>query len=150
MRRCGPVLAALGQIHAKFTAAHAAFLRPLRHPCGAMTVTGTAPRSPWLAAMTQMTGRDARAAVGGNAPPGRHPAIGAALAAGAVLPVLRAGDHRPGRGNSPPRCGPSPGRSCSMPAIAGAALDDLKILAAAALERWRSQHPGRRRGRRVR
>ncbi len=136
---CGPVLAALGQIQAKFTAAHAAFLRRF-DTAGAHDGDGYGTTRSWLAAMTQMTGPDARAAVGEMRRLAGHPAIGGALAAGAVsrsyaLAITALA------GKLPAAMRTVTGQILLDAAIAGAALDDLKILAAAALEQWRSQHP---------
>ncbi len=136
---CGPVLAALGQIHAKFTAAHAAFLRRF-DAAGAHDGDGYGTTRSWLAAMTQVTGPDAKAAVTEMRRLAAHPAIGAALAAGCIsrsyaLAITALA------GKLPAAMRTATGQILLDAAIGGAAIDDLKILAAAALERWRSQHP---------
>ncbi len=146
---CGPVLAALGQIHAKFTAAHAAFLRRF-DTAGAHDGDGYGTTRSWLAAMTQVTGPDAKAAVTEMRRLAAHPGIGAALAAGAVsrsyaLAITALA------GKLPAAMRTATGQILLDAAIGGAAIDDLKILAAAgpgtvALPASRP----RRRGRRVR
>ncbi len=136
---CGPVLAALGQIHAKFTAAHAGFLRRF-DAAGAHDSDGYGTTRSWLAAVTQVTGPDARAAVTEMRRLAAHPGIGAALAAGCIsrsyaLAITALA------GKLPAAMRTATGQILLDAAIGGAAIDDLKILAAAALERWRSQHP---------
>src|SRR5689334_14409890 len=136
---CGQALIALGEIQAKVTAAHAALLRRFDaldgHDAG-----GYGTSSAWLAAMTKMTGKDARAAVGQMRRLGERPHLADALARGEVswswaaevidwlrkLPAgLRAGTEK----------------ILAEAAAAGASLDDLRYLAARAWERWRAGHP---------
>ncbi len=135
----GGVLASLGGVHAKFTAAHAGFLRRF-DTAGAHDGDGYGTTRSWLAALTQVTGPDARAAVTEMRRLAAHPGIGAALAAGCIsrsyaLAITALA------GKLPAAMRTATGQILLDAAIGGAAIDDLKILAAAALERWRSQHP---------
>src|SRR5215831_7981552 len=59
---CGPVLTSLGVLQAKVTAAHAAFLRRF-DAAGAHDADGYSTSAAWLAAMTKMAPKDAKAAV---------------------------------------------------------------------------------------
>ena len=59
---CGQALAALGEVQAKATAAHAALLRRFDALDG-HDADGYGTSSAWLAAMSKMTGPDAKAAV---------------------------------------------------------------------------------------
>jgi len=59
---CGAALKSLGEVQAKFTAAHAAFLARF-DAANAHDADGYGTSAAWLAAMTRLTPRDARAAV---------------------------------------------------------------------------------------
>src|SRR5215469_941873 len=59
---CGQALTALGEIQAKATAAHAAFLRRF-DAADAHDADGYGTSSAWLAAMAKLAPKDARAAV---------------------------------------------------------------------------------------
>ena len=136
----GGVLTSLGELHAKFTAAHAGFLRRF-DAAARMTATGTArPRRGWRA-MTRLTAGDAKAAVAQMRTLARHPHLADAMAAGAIsaswvkqldrltrpLPAeLRAGTDR----------------ILLAAAAAGASLEDLTLLANAAVEQYLAQQPG--------
>ncbi len=135
----GGVLASLGGMHAKFTAAHAGLLRRFGAAGAHDSDEYGTPRA-WLAAMTQMTGPDAKAAVGEMRRLAAHPAVAAALAAGQVsrsygLAITGLA------GKLPAELRAATGQILLDAAAAGAAIDDLKILAAAARERWKAQHP---------
>src|SRR5215472_1967758 len=58
----GDVLTSLGELHAKFTAAHAAVLRRF-DALGGHDADGYGTSSAWLAAMAKMARKDAKAAV---------------------------------------------------------------------------------------
>src|SRR5215470_4980188 len=136
----GEVLAALGVISAKVTAAHAALLRRF-DAAGGHDADGYGTSSAWLAAMTQLSGKDARAAVRRMRQLTEHAGLAEALARGELswswaaeiieltrkLPAqLRAGTDV----------------ILLDAAAGGATLDDLRYLAGCALQQWRSQHPG--------
>src|SRR5262250_177510 len=59
---CGPVLAALGELQAKVAAAHAGFLRRF-DAADAHDADGYGTSAAWLAAMTKLAPKDAKAAV---------------------------------------------------------------------------------------
>jgi hypothetical protein len=76
---CGPVLRSLAAVRAKFTAAHAAVLARFdaadAHDCDGYGTSAT-----WLAAMADMTPRDAKAEVRQMRLLRGHPEMAAALA----------------------------------------------------------------------
>ncbi len=135
----GEVLAALGKIEAKFTAAHAGLLRRF-DAAGAHDGDGYASSGAWLAAMTQMSRKDARAAVRDMCRLGQHPAVAAALAAGRISRSY--GLEITGLTRKlPAELRARTGQILLDAAAAGADLDDLTVIATAALEKWKAQHP---------
>ncbi|MGH3268151.1 MAG: hypothetical protein ACRDN1_03635, partial [Trebonia sp.] len=80
---CGPVLRSLGEIHAKFTAAHAAALARF-DAADAHDADGYPTSAAWLMAMTDMTSPDAKAEVRQMRLLRDHPGMAAALAAGDI------------------------------------------------------------------
>ena len=76
---CGPVLRSLGEIEAKFTAAHAAVLSRF-DAADAHDSDGYGNSAAWLMAMTDMTRRDARAKVRRMRLLRGHPEMAGALA----------------------------------------------------------------------
>jgi hypothetical protein len=136
---CGQALAALGEIGAKFTAAHAAFL--LRFDAlNGHDADGYGTSAAWLAAMAKLAKKDAKAAVRRMRQLSGHPQLHGALARGEVsaswaaqiidwlqkLPAeLRAGTEK----------------ILADAAAAGAGLADLAALTAHALTQWQAQHP---------
>src|SRR5579862_9865331 len=78
---CGLVLRSLGEIEAKFTAAHAAVLARF-DAAGAHDSDGYGTSATWLTAMADMTPRDARVKMREMRLLRGHPAMAAALAAG--------------------------------------------------------------------
>src|SRR5215471_6820455 len=130
----GEVLAALGVISAKVTAAHAGFLRRF-DAADAHDADGYGTSLAWLAAKTQLSTKDARAAVRRMRQLTEHAGLAEALARGELswswaaeiieltrkLPAqLRAGTDQ----------------ILLDAAAGGATLDDLRYLAACALQRW--------------
>ena len=101
---CGETLIALGEIQAKLTAAHAAFLRRF-DAADAHDADGYGSSSSWLAAKGGMSKKGARAAVRQMRRLGDRPLLGAALAAGSpALFAASAADrlHEPYRvGDAP-------------------------------------------------
>ena len=126
---CGPVLRSLGEIEAKFTAAHAAVLARF-DAADAHDADGYGNSAAWLMAMADMTRPDARAKVRRMRLLRDHPAMAAALAAADISKSLGAGDRRmdqeaargAARGDDQD---PGAGRSGRAPS-----LDDLRIIAA--------------------
>jgi uncharacterized protein DUF222 len=136
---CGQVLTALAAIQAKFTAAHAAYLRRF-DAAGGHDSDGYGTSSAWLTAMTQATRPDARAAVAEMRRLAQHPAIAAAMAAGQVSRSYGLAITELTR-KLPAQLRARTGQILLEAATGGADIDDLKMLAAAALEQWRAQHP---------
>src|SRR6185437_7842071 len=79
----GDVVASMGELQAKFTAAWAGLLRQF-DAAGAHDIDGYGSTAAWLIARTQMSRKDARADVSRMRLLGRQPGVAAALAAGQV------------------------------------------------------------------
>src|SRR6516225_426839 len=77
----GEVLVSLGELQAKFAAAHAALLARF-DAADAHDADGYGTPRSWLAAMTKMTFKDAGAAVRQMRTFGRHPSLAGSMAAG--------------------------------------------------------------------
>jgi hypothetical protein len=135
----GEVLVALGEIGAKFTAAHAAFLCRF-DSADAHDADGYGTSAAWLAAKTRMTKWDARTAVQRMRQLGKHPGIGDALATGQISDSLAREIVKWTR-KLPAELRAETDEILLAAAAAGASLDDLTTIAAYALEKWRSQHP---------
>ena len=136
---CGETLVALGEIQAKLTAAHAAFLRRF-DAANAHDADGYGSSSSWLAAKARMPGKAARAAVRQMRQLGERPLLGAALAAGDITASLAftiAGWTR----KLPAQAREETDRILLEAAAAGASVDDLATIAACAIEAWRAQQP---------
>ncbi len=136
---CGEVLTALGEIQAKFTAAHMAFLRRF-DALDAHDADGYATSSAWLAAMSKMSRKDARAAVRQMRQLGSHSDLADALAAGEISQSW-ASEIAEWTKKLPEEMRGETDRILLDAAAGGASLDDLATIAACALEKWRSQHP---------
>jgi hypothetical protein len=136
---CGEALATLGEVRSKLGAAHALLLRRFDALDG-HDADGYGSSSAWLAAMTKMTRRDAKAAVRQMRTLGERPHLESALGAGDIsdswareiagwlkkLPEeLRAGTEK----------------ILAEAAAAGASLEDLATITAHALAQWQSDHP---------
>jgi hypothetical protein len=135
----GGALVALGEIQAKVAAAHAVLLRRFDAADG-HAADGYGSPAAWLAAMTQMTVKDARAAVRQMRRLGEHPGVAGAMAAGQVSEscgleitelVKKLSAELRAR----------TGQILVDAARAGASIDDLKTIAAAAYAQWRAQRP---------
>ena len=137
---CGPVLRSLGELQAKFTAAHAAVLARFdaadAHDCD-----GYGTSVAWLMAMTDMTRPDAKTKVLADAAAARPPRDGRRAGGRGHLQVAGAGDREvdeaaPGRAARGDDQDPG-----ARPPAAGASLDDLRIIAAVAEQKWRASRP---------
>src|SRR6185437_12572429 len=137
---CGQVLAALGQIQARFTAAQASVLRRF-DAADAHDGDGYPTPAAWLAAMTQMSGRDARATVQEMRRLAAYPGILEALAAGQVSRSFGREIIDLVTKNLPAELRAATAAILLGAAVAGAGLDDLKVITAAAVERWKAAHP---------
>src|SRR6516165_7014714 len=136
---CGPVLTALGELQAKVTAAHAAFLRRF-DAADAHDADGYGTSSAWLAAMTKLSVKDAKAAVRRMRRLTERPRLQDALARGELswswaAEIIELTRKLPAglRGGTD--------QILLDAASRGATLEDLRYLAACALQRWLSQHP---------
>jgi hypothetical protein len=133
------VLTGLGELRGKLAAAQAGFLRRFDAADG-HDDDGYGSSSAWLAAMTQMSRRDARAAVRQMRQLGDRPRLADALAAGAVSESWAMEIARWTR-KLPADMRDETDKIIVTAAAAGASLDDLATIAGAAIEAWRSRQP---------
>jgi len=136
---CGDLLIALGEIQAKLTAAHAAFLRRF-DAADAHDADGYGSSSAWLYARVGMPKKAARTAVRQMRQLGQRPLLGAALAAGDITDSL-AFTIADWTRKLPAEMRAETDRILLDAAAAGACVDDLAAIAACAIETWRSQQP---------
>jgi hypothetical protein len=135
----GGVLAALGEIGAKYTAAHAAFLRRFDAADG-HDADGYGTSSAWLAAKTQLSTKDAKAAVRRMRQLTEHACLEEALARGDISASWAAEIIELTR-KLPAQLRGDTDQILLDAAARGATLDDLRYLATCALQQWLSQHP---------
>jgi len=135
----GDVLMSFGELQAMFTAAHASFLRRF-DAADAHDADGYGTSASWLAAKTQMTLKDAKLAVGKMRRLSKHRDVSEAMA-GAQISESCGLEITELLKKLPQELRGQTGKILLDAAIAGAALDDLKLIAAAALEQWRAQNP---------
>jgi hypothetical protein len=135
----GEVLRSLGGLRAKFTAAHAGFLRRF-DAASAHDGDGYGSSASWLAAMAQMSPRAARAAVRQMRQLGQYRQLERAMARGELSESWFTEIAEQTR-KFPADLRSGTGQILLDAAAAGASLDDLKIIAAAAYEKWRAQRP---------
>src|SRR5215468_8120217 len=136
---CGPVLTSLGELQAKVTAAHAAFLRRF-DAAGAHDADGYGTSSAWLAAKTQLSVKDAKAAVRRMRQLTEHGCLADALAAGRISASWAAEIIELTR-KMPAELRGDTDQILLDAAARGASLDDLRYLATRAWEQWCSGHP---------
>ena len=136
---CGSVLRSLGEIQAKFTAAHAAVLAMFdvadAHDCD-----GYGTSVAWLMAMTDMTLPDARADMRQMRLLRGHPELAAALAARDISKsqALAIGEWTK---KLPAELRAETIKILVQAARSGAAMDDLRIIAAVAEHNWLASRP---------
>jgi Domain of unknown function (DUF222) len=138
-RACGDLLIALTEVQAKLTAVQARLLRRF-DAADAHDADGYGSSSSWLAAKAGMPGKAARAAVRQMHQLTERPLLESALAAGAVTDSLAftiAGWTR----KLPAEMRTGTDEILLQAAGSGASVDDLAVLAACAIERWRQQQP---------
>ncbi len=135
----GGVLRSLGELQAKFAAAQAGFLRRF-DAADAHDADGYGTSSAWLAAMTRLKNTDAKAAVAQMRTLGRHPHLSDAMAAGQISPSWVAEIDRLTR-KLPAELRAETDQILLAAAAAGASLDDLKLLAACAVEQYLARQP---------
>jgi uncharacterized protein DUF222 len=137
---CGSVLRSLGEIQAKFTAAHAAVLARFdaadAHDCDGYPTSAA-----WLAAMTSMTSPDAKAEVRQMRLLRDHPAMADSLATGDISTSQALAIAEWTR-KLPAELRAETIKILVQAAQAGASLGDLRTIAGIALEKWRSSRPG--------
>jgi hypothetical protein len=136
---CGTLLAGLGEVQAKLTAAHAGILRRF-DAADAHDADGYGSSSAWLAARAGMSRKAAKAAVRAMRQLGERPLLGEALAGGAITDSLAftiAGWTR----KLPPDMRTETDRILLEAAAAGASLEDLATIAGCAIESWRARQP---------
>ena len=135
----GEVLTSLGELQAKFVAARAGFLARF-DAAGVHDADGYGTSAAWLAAMAQMSGPAAKAAVRQMRQLNQHPALADALARGDISESW-AGEIIEATRKLPAELRGPTGKILLEAAAGGASLQDLKVIAAAALERWQARHP---------
>ena len=136
---CGTVLRSLAEVQAKFTAAHATVLARF-DAADAHDSDGYGNSAAWLMAMTDMARGDARAEVWRMRLLRGHPAMAGALAAGDISKsqALAIADWTK---KLPAELRAETISILVQAARAGASLDDLRMIAGVALERWRASRP---------
>jgi len=142
---CGEVLTSLGEIQAKFTAAHAVVLS--RFDAGdAHNADGYGTSARWLEAMAQMAPRDAKAAVRQMRALGKHRCLEQALAAGEIS-ASWAGQILTWVSKLPAQLRHDDDAIAGIieilvrAAASGASLEDLQALLGRVLALWRAGHP---------
>ena len=136
---CGAVLRSLGEIEAKFTAAHASVLTRF-DAADAHDGDGYGNSAAWLMAMTDMTRPDAKAKVWRMRLLRDHPEMAGALA-DADISKSQALAIAKWTKKLPAELRAETIRILVQAARAGASLDDLRIIAAVAEQRWRASRP---------
>jgi hypothetical protein len=135
----GEVLTALGDLQAKLAAAHVTFLRRF-DAANAHDAEGYGSSSAWLAAKGRMTKRDALAAVRQMRQYSQRPGLHDAVAAGDLSRSWADAIARWTR-KLPEGTRADIDKIMLEAAGAGASLEDLQTIAAAAIEQWRSTRP---------
>ena len=136
---CGSVLRSLGEIEAKFTAAHASVLARFdgadAHDCD-----GYGNSAAWLMAMADMTKPDARVKVWRMRQLRDHADLAAALTAGDISKswALAIAEWTK---KLPAELRAETIKILVQAAAAGATLDDLRTIVGVALDRWRASRP---------
>ena len=136
---CGQVLRSLGEIEAKFTAAHASVLARF-DAADAHDSDGYGNSAAWLMAMTDMTRGDAKTKVRRMRLLRGQPAMAAALA-DADISKSQALAIAEWTRKLPAELRAETITILVQAAQAGASLDDLRMIAGVALERWRASRP---------
>ena len=136
---CGLVLRSLGEIEAKFTAAHASVLARF-DAADAHDSDGYGTSAAWLMAMTDMTRPDARTKVRRMRLLRGQPAMADALVS-ADISKSQALAIAEWTRKLPAELRAETISILVQAARAGASLDDLRMIAGVALERWRASRP---------
>jgi uncharacterized protein DUF222/HNH endonuclease len=141
----GDVLTSLGEIQAKLTAAHAAILARF-DAADAHDADGYPTSAAWLAAMSRMSPRDAKAAVRQMRTLAKHRPLEEALASGDISAswtdqILKWIKDLPGQLREDTETILGIEKILVQAAASGASLDDLRTILARALAQWQAQHP---------
>src|SRR5580700_9593112 len=136
---CGTVLRSLGEVRAKFTAAHASVLSRF-DAADAHDSDGYGNSAAWLMAMTDMTRGDAKTKVRRMRLLRGQPAMAGALA-DADISKSQARAIAEWTRKLPAELRAETITILVQAARAGASLDDLRMIAGVALERWRASRP---------
>src|SRR5580704_8356522 len=136
---CGTVLRSMAEVQAKFTAAHASVLGRF-DAADAHDSDGYGNSAEWLMAMTDMTRGDARAEVWQMRLLRDHPEMAAALAAAEIF-TSQALAIAAWTRKLPAELRAETITILVQAAQAGASLDDLRMIAGVALQKWRAQQP---------
>ena len=136
---CSTVLRSLGEIEAKFTAAHAVVLARF-DAADAHDSDGYGTSAAWLMAMTDMTRPDARAKVRRMRLLRDHPGMTSALADADISKswAMAIADWTK---KLPAELRAETITILVQAAQAGASLDDLRMIAGVALQKWRASRP---------
>jgi len=142
---CGEALTALGEIQAKFAAAHAAVLRRFDALDGHNS-DGYATSAAWLAAMGRMSARDAKTAVRKMRTLRQHRPLGEALGRSEISvswadQILKWIQKLPHQLRDDTETVLAIEKILVQAAAAGASLSDLKALFARAVVQWQAEHP---------
>jgi hypothetical protein len=135
----GDALTVLGDLQGRLATAQAAVLRRF-DAANAHDADGYASSSAWLAARGRMTKRDARAAVRQMRQFAERPELHGAVAAGEISKSWADAITRWTR-RLPEGMRAETDKILLEAAAAGASLEDLATIAAAAIERWRAARP---------
>ena len=136
---CGTVLRSLAEVQAKFTAAHASVLARF-DAADAHDSDGYGNSAAWLMAMTDMTRGDARAEMWQMRLLRDHPEMAGALADAGISKsqaLAIAGWTK----KLPAELRAETITILVQAATAGTSLDDLRMIAGVALQRWRASQP---------
>ncbi len=136
---CGESLATLGEVRSKLAAAQAVLLRRFDALDG-HDADGYGSSSAWLAAMTKMTRKDAKAAVRQMRVLGERPHLESALGAGDVSDSWAA-EIAGWLKKLPEELRDGTEKILADAAAAGASLEDLAAITAHALARWQAGRP---------
>ena len=136
---CGEALTTLGEVRSKLAAAHAVLLRRFDALDG-HDADGYGSSSAWLAAMTKMTRKDAKAAVKQMRTLGERPHLEGALGAGDVSDSWAA-EIAGWLKKLPEELRDGTEKILANAAAAGASLEDLATITAHALAHWQTDHP---------
>ena len=136
---CGEALTTLGEVRSKLAAAHALLLRRFDALDG-HDADGYGSSSAWLAAMTKMTRKDAKAAVKQMHTLGERPHLADALARHDVSDSWAA-EMAGWLRKLPEELRDGTEKILADAAASGASLEDLATITAHALRQWQADHP---------